>query len=65
MCLLCLCARLFICALWSPAGKGIAHKKARLQIYFSVEKGSWVSPRIILKEDSHIGHVLIEKYGLY
>ena len=22
--LLCLCARLFICALWSPAGKGLA-----------------------------------------
>ena len=23
LCLLCLCARLFICALWSPAGKGL------------------------------------------
>ena len=23
VCLLCLCARLFICALWSPAGKGL------------------------------------------
>ena len=23
MCLLCLCKRLFICALWSPAGKGL------------------------------------------
>ena len=22
LCLLCLCARLFICALWPPAGKG-------------------------------------------
>ena len=22
-CLQCLCARLFICALWSPAGKGL------------------------------------------
>ena len=22
-CLLCLCAHLFICALWSPAGKGL------------------------------------------
>ena len=22
LCLLCLCARLFICAYWSPAGKG-------------------------------------------
>ena len=24
LCLLCLCARLFICALWSPAGKRLA-----------------------------------------
>ena len=24
LCLLCLCARLFICALWSPAGKELA-----------------------------------------
>ena len=24
MCLLCLCARLFICALWSLAGKGLS-----------------------------------------
>ena len=23
LCLLCLCARLFICALWSPAGNGM------------------------------------------
>ena len=23
LCLLCLCARLFICALWSPDGKGL------------------------------------------
>ena len=23
LCLLCLCARLFICAWWSPAGKGL------------------------------------------
>ena len=23
LCLLCLCDRLFICALWSPAGKGL------------------------------------------
>ena len=23
LCLLCLCVRLFVCALWSPAGKGL------------------------------------------
>ena len=26
LCLLCLCARLFICALWSPAGKGLTYR---------------------------------------
>ena len=25
LCLLSLCARLFICALWSPAGKGLTY----------------------------------------
>ena len=25
LCLLCICARLFICALWSPAGKGLTY----------------------------------------
>ena len=25
VCLLCLCARMFICALWSPAGKGLTY----------------------------------------
>ena len=24
LCLLCLCVRLFICVLWSPAGKGLS-----------------------------------------
>ena len=26
LCLLCLCARLFKCALWSPAGKGLTSR---------------------------------------
>ena len=26
LCLLCLCVCLFICALWSPAGKGLASR---------------------------------------
>ena len=25
LCLLCFCTRLFICALWSPAGKGLTY----------------------------------------
>ena len=25
LCLLCLCGRLFICALWSPSGKELTH----------------------------------------
>ena len=24
LCLLCLCARLFVCVLWSPAGRGLS-----------------------------------------
>ena len=26
LCLLCFCVRLFICALWSPAGKGLTSR---------------------------------------
>ena len=37
-CLLCLCARLFICALWSPAGKGLTS-----WLSFVVSKGVFVT----------------------
>ena len=38
VCLLCLCARLFICALWSPAGKGLTS-----WLLFSVSKCEFVT----------------------
>ena len=34
LCLLCLCARLFICALWSPAGKGLTSWLFVCGVYF-------------------------------
>ena len=33
LCLLCLCTRLFICALWSPAGKGLTSWLAFVVFY--------------------------------
>ena len=41
LCLLCLCARLFICALWSPAGKGLT---------------SWLSFVVSTVRLSHFSH---------
>ena len=35
LCLLCLCARLFICALWSPAGKGLNSCLSFVSLSFS------------------------------
>ena len=43
LCLLCLCARLFICALWSPAGKGLTS-----WLSFVVSTVSWQFPIGIL-----------------
>ena len=43
LCLLCLCARLFICALWSPAGKGLTSS-----LSFVVSAVSWHFPIGIL-----------------
>ena len=38
LCLLCLCARLFICALWPPAGKGLTS-----WLSFVVSNGEFVT----------------------
>ena len=46
LCLLCLCERLFICALWSPAGKGLTSWLLFVVSYcefFSFPLVSWVS----------------------
>ena len=43
LCLLCLCARLFICALLSPAGKGLTSWLSFVVSYFEfVTLVSWV-----------------------
>ena len=39
LCLLCLCARLFICALWSPAGKGLTSWLSFVVCHFSIGLG--------------------------
>ena len=36
--LLCLCARLFVCALWSPAGKGLTY-----WLSFVVNNGEFIT----------------------
>ena len=36
LCLLCLCSRLFICALWSPAGKGLTSWLSFVVSYFPI-----------------------------
>ena len=41
LCLVCLCARLFICALWSPAGKGLASWLSFVVLSVSLSFSHW------------------------
>ena len=41
LCLLCLCARLFICALWSPAGKGLTSWLSSVVSAVSLSLSHW------------------------
>ena len=41
LCLLCLCARLFICALWSPAGKGLTSWLSFVVSIMSLSLSHW------------------------
>ena len=41
LCLLCLCARLFICALWSPAGKGLTSWLSFVESSVSLSLSHW------------------------
>ena len=43
LCLLCLCARLFICALWSPAGKGLTSCLSSVVSAVSLSLSHWYS----------------------
>ena len=51
LCLLCLCTRLFICALWSPAGKGLTSWLSFVVSNFEPRVGLWsvvVTLRVVL-----------------
>ena len=60
LCLLCLCARLFICALWLPAGKGLTS-----WLSFVVSKASFIctiyTPVQIYTRgvNLHLGYILV------
>ena len=41
LCLLCLCARLFICALWAPAGKGLTFWLSLVVSVVSLSLSHW------------------------
>ena len=43
LCLLCLCAHLFICALWSPAGKGLTSWLSFVVSTVSLSPSHWYS----------------------
>ena len=43
LCLLCLCARLFNCALWSPAGKGLTFGSRLWCLSVSLSLSYWYS----------------------
>ena len=74
LCLLCLCARLFICALWSPAGKELnswlsltsAMKMLRFKVHFImlfwhiVVSCVWFSHISFDKSILHIKYNIIE-----
>ena len=68
LCLLCLCARLFICALWSPTGKGLTswlsfvvsdYDFVTFSLVSCVRCGTWLyrflifAPLLTLSRDLH------------
>ena len=46
--LLCLCARLFICALWSPAGKGLTSWLLFVASAVSLSLSPWYSGSVVV-----------------
>ena len=49
LCLLCLCARLFICALWSPAGKGLTSWLSFMVYGVSLSLSHWYPGLEVIK----------------
>ena len=41
LCLLCLCSRLFVCALWSPAGRGLTSWLSFVVTTMSLSLSHW------------------------
>ena len=48
LCLLCLCARLFICALWSPAGKGLTSWLSLVVSTVSLSLSRWCPGSVVV-----------------
>ena len=48
LCLLCLCARLFICALWSPAGKGLTSWLSFVVSIVSLSLSYWYPGSVVV-----------------
>ena len=48
LCLLCLCSRLFICALWSPAGKGLTSWLSFVVPTVSLSLSGYPGPGVVL-----------------
>ena len=80
LCLLCLCTCLFICALWSPAGKGLTSRLSFVVSYCRfvtfplvswVRCGTWLyrflilAPFLILILANHANPVKIQHYAVF
>ena len=62
LCLLCLCARLFICALWSPAGKGLTSWLSSVVSTVSVSHSHWYpGSGVVLKVTAHAWAIFFSK----
>ena len=48
LCLLCLCARLFICALWSLAGKGLTSWLSFVVSTASLSRSHWYPGSVVV-----------------
>ena len=73
LCLLCLCARPFICALWSPAGKGLTSWLSFVVSTVSSSLSHWYlglyrflifAPLLILYDTSRIQQCILAKLNV-
>ena len=63
LCSLCLCARLFICALWSPAGKGLTIWLSFFGIAIYRKEGSFRGRKVPSAEGRFLyGRKLLNKF---